>query len=153
MASGGIGVIEEFRRYVDRIHVVTVNVRESVLHASSRVVSDDDSVLTDAARGRRRTTLGGHVNARVDAVLQPEPMCAGGAHFCRLGVHAWSGTKIRADNISAVVDAPGRCRRRARVMNGRGYKRFRCGCGCSGRICEKHRGSKYGCKSLKMESF
>src|SRR2546422_9234731 len=110
MTRGGIWVIEEFRWYVDGIDVIALNVHEAMLYAGGRVMADDGSLLADAARGSRRTSGCGHVNARVDAVLPQEPMRSGSTRFSGQGIDACGGTSIGSDNVSAVIDASGRRR-------------------------------------------
>ena len=116
-------VIEVFRRHVDGIEVEAFEVSESMRHGTNVVMSDNGSLLADAARDRSGAS--GHINARIDAVLQQEPVRPRRTRFSRHGIDACGGANIGADNIAAVVDASRRARRRAGVLDGCGYERFR----------------------------
>src|SRR3989454_8216147 len=119
-------MIEVFRRYVDGIEVEAFEVSESMRHGTNVVMSDDGSLLADAPRDRPRAS--GHINARIDAVSQQEPVSPRRTRFSGHGIDACDGANIGADNIALIVDASRPGRRRAGVLDGCGYERFRFRC-------------------------
>ena len=119
-------VIEVFSRHVDGIQVEAFEVSESMRHGTNIVMSDDRSFLADAPRECHHAS--GHVNRRIDAVSQQEPVRPRRTRFSGHGIDACDGANIGADNIALIVDASRRGRRRAGVLDGCGYERFRFRC-------------------------
>ena len=143
-------MIEEIRGNVDRIGVITVGVCETMRDGANVVVADDSTLLTDAAWRCRGTAR--HVDAGVDAVLQEEPMCAGGTRLARDGIDARGGARIGSGNLSAVVDASRDGRRRARILNRGRDERFRGRGRRRSNACQKDRRGKDERRSRNMDS-